>query len=89
VYHQFVVRSPRRDELRAQLARRGVATLVHYPEAVHEVAALRDGVRYRTRPERAERAAREVLSLPIYPELPEAELEQAIEALLALAARAP
>jgi len=89
VYHQFVVRSPRRDELRAHLASRGVATLVHYPEAVHQVAALRPHVRFRSRPERAERAAREVLSLPIYPELPGAELERAIGALLDFPAPAP
>jgi dTDP-4-amino-4,6-dideoxygalactose transaminase len=89
VYHQFVVRSPRRDELRAWLASRGVATLVHYPEAVHEVAALRAGVRFGTRPRAAERAARELLSLPIYPELPEAQLERTIEALLAFAVPAP
>jgi dTDP-4-amino-4,6-dideoxygalactose transaminase len=85
VYHQFVVRSPRREELRAHLANRGVATLVHYPEAVHQVEALRGCVRFRTRPERAEQAAREVLSLPIYPELPDAQLERTIEAILAFA----
>jgi len=85
VYHQFVVRSPQREALRAHLAQRGVATLVHYPEAVHEVAALRGAVRFGTRPRRAEQAAREVLSLPIYPELPQAQLERAIDALTAFA----
>ena len=88
VYHQFVVRSPRREELRTHLASRGVATLVHYPEAVHQVEALRGCVRFRARPQRAEQAARDVLSLPIYPELPEAQLERTIEAILAFAAPA-
>jgi dTDP-4-amino-4,6-dideoxygalactose transaminase len=88
VYHQFVVRSPRRDELRAHLASAGIATLVHYPEAVHQLEALRGCVRFRARPLRAEQAAATVLSLPIYPELPEAQLERSIDAVLAFAPRA-
>jgi dTDP-3-amino-3,4,6-trideoxy-alpha-D-glucose transaminase len=85
-YHQFVVRSRERDALRARLAERGIETLVHYPYAIHEVEALRERVRFRERPLRAERAAREVLSLPIYPELPPDHLAQVIAALRAAAA---
>jgi dTDP-3-amino-3,4,6-trideoxy-alpha-D-glucose transaminase len=74
VYHLFVVRSPGRDALGAALARRGVATLVHYPRAVHEHPVYR----HLDRPgrlARSERAAREVLSLPLYPELTDEEAQ--------------
>lgn len=72
VYHLFVVRCERRDVLAEALARRGVTTLVHYPRAVHEHPAYR----HLDRPgrlARSERAAREVLSLPLYPELTDDE----------------
>jgi dTDP-3-amino-3,4,6-trideoxy-alpha-D-glucose transaminase len=81
VYHQFVVRSPARDALRAHLAARGVETLVHYPRALSEIEGLAGRVRYRERPRRAEEAARTVLSLPIYPELPPEHLERTLDAL--------
>ena len=67
-YHLFVVRSPRRDELAGELERRGVGTLVHYPRAVHEHAAYRALARP-GRLTRSEQLAREILSLPLYPEL--------------------
>ncbi|HTY16101.1 MAG TPA: DegT/DnrJ/EryC1/StrS family aminotransferase [Myxococcota bacterium] len=84
VYHQFVVRSPSRDALRERLARDGVETAIHYPQALHEVEGLAARVRYRERPRRAEEAARSVLSLPIYPELPREHLERTITALRAV-----
>ena len=78
VYHLFVIRSPQRDRLAAELARRGIGTLVHYPRAVHQHAAYahldRPG-----RLGRSERLAGEVLSLPLYPELTDAEAAQVVE----------
>jgi dTDP-3-amino-3,4,6-trideoxy-alpha-D-glucose transaminase len=85
VYHQFAVRCARRDELRAQLATQGVETAIHYPAALHELDALRGRARVPEPPREAERVAREVLSLPIYPELPPEHLERAIAAVRALA----
>jgi dTDP-4-amino-4,6-dideoxygalactose transaminase len=86
-YHLYVVRSPRRDELRRELAARGVQTLVHYPRPVHRhpaYAAL-------SGPEgalaRSERLCSEVLSLPLHPHLSDAEAEQVIDAVLAAARR--
>jgi dTDP-3-amino-3,4,6-trideoxy-alpha-D-glucose transaminase len=74
VYHLYVVRHPRRDALAAHLAAAGIGTLVHYPIPVHlqpAYAAL--GLGPGSLPE-TERAAREVLSLPLYPGLaPEAQ----------------
>jgi dTDP-4-amino-4,6-dideoxygalactose transaminase len=83
VYHQFVVRTPRRDALREHLAAAGVETRIHYPLALHEVKGLAARVRFRERPARAEEAARTVVSLPIYPELPAEDQERTIRAILA------
>ena len=81
VYHQFVVRTAARDRLRTHLAARGIATLIHYPRALHELQAF-EGCGRVTEPLReATRAAAEVLSLPIYPELPLAVLRAVIAAV--------
>ncbi len=80
VHHLFVVRSPRRDELARELKRRGVGTLVHYPRAVHQHPAYRDLARP-GRLERSERLAREVLSLPLFPELTDDEAAAVITAV--------
>ena len=80
VAHLFVIRSPRRDALAEELARRGVATLVHYPRAVHEHPAYRELARP-GRLTRSERLAREVLSLPLYPELTDDEATAVLTAV--------
>jgi dTDP-4-amino-4,6-dideoxygalactose transaminase len=69
VYHLFVVRHPRRDALMAALQERGVGTLVHYPIPLHLQPVFASlGGRQGDHPV-AERAANEILSLPLYPEL--------------------
>ena len=83
VYHQFVVQSDRRDALREHLAKDGVATRVHYPLALQDVAALRGRVVFRDAPQRAAAAARSILSLPIYPELPAEHRDRVIASILA------
>jgi dTDP-3-amino-3,4,6-trideoxy-alpha-D-glucose transaminase len=80
-WHQFVVRTARRAAFREHLAAQGVQTAVHYPACVHELGALRGRARVPERPERAERAALEVVSLPIYPELPDAHAERVVAAV--------
>jgi dTDP-3-amino-3,4,6-trideoxy-alpha-D-glucose transaminase len=82
VYHLYVVRSPERDALRNRLRSRGVETLVHYPLAVHQHPAWSDLARPGALGE-SERAAREVLSLPLYPQLTDDEAGRVIEAVLA------
>ncbi|HUB95806.1 MAG TPA: DegT/DnrJ/EryC1/StrS family aminotransferase [Stellaceae bacterium] len=82
VFHQYVVRHPERDSLRAALARRQVGTLVHYPVPVHLQPAYRG--RLALAPgglAESERAAAEVLSLPIYPELEPDAVERVIAAI--------
>jgi len=74
VYHLYVIRSPRRDALMKFLSDRGIETLVHYPIPVHLQQAYQElGVRRGTLPE-TERAAQEILSLPLYPEIQEEEI---------------
>jgi dTDP-4-amino-4,6-dideoxygalactose transaminase len=72
-YHLYVVRSADRDRLRARLQDRGVATAVHYPRPVHLQVAYCDLGHEPGDFPVAERAAREVVSLPLYPELTDAE----------------
>jgi len=80
VYHQFVVRVANRDEVARRMAERGVRTAVYYPVPLHLQPMYRDlGYREGDFPE-AERAAREVLCLPMYPELTDAQVDEVIEA---------
>ena len=81
VYHQYVVRHNRRDQLRADLLRSGVETGIHYPVPVHLQAAYHQyGGGVGSLPV-TERAANEVLSLPIYPELTEQQVAIIIQSL--------
>ncbi|OGY99544.1 MAG: hypothetical protein A3E09_01215 [Candidatus Liptonbacteria bacterium RIFCSPHIGHO2_12_FULL_60_13] len=69
IFHQYTIRTSRRDELRAFLEKRRIPTTVHYPLPLHLQPALKSlGYKKGDYPE-AERAAKEVLSLPMYPEL--------------------
>ncbi len=81
VYHLYVVRSSDRDALQRHLADCGIGALVHYPVPVHLQPAYRDRLPGADRLPESERAAREVLSLPMYPELTSAEVDQVIEAV--------
>ena len=83
VYHQYTIRvvGLDRDEFAAQLAERGVGTGVYYPVPNHRLPAF---ARHLDLPE-TERAAREVLSLPVYPSLTEPELVHIVESVNAVA----
>lgn len=69
VYHQYVIRAPMRDALREHLAKREIETAIYYPLGLHEQKCFAYlGYKKEDFPE-TERAARETLALPIYPEI--------------------
>ena len=81
IYNQYTVRAQRRDELQAHLKERGVGCSVYYPLPLHlqpcfEYLGYREG----QFPE-SERAAREVLSLPVFPELTAAQRDAVVDAV--------
>jgi len=81
VWHQYVIRCARRDALRAFLASRKIGSEIYYPVPLHLQAALTDlGYVEGDFPE-AERAARDVLALPIFPELREDEQQTVVDAV--------
>jgi hypothetical protein len=78
IYHQYTVKVEKRDELKAFLTEKGVGCAIHYPLGIHlqeAYAAL--GYRPGDLPNTEEAAAR-VLSLPVFPELEQAEMEYVI-----------
>jgi dTDP-3-amino-3,4,6-trideoxy-alpha-D-glucose transaminase len=84
VWHLFVVRHPRRQELQDLLAGAGVGTLIHYPVPVHRSAAYSGSVAgsYPV----ADRLAGEVLSLPMGPHLPDEAVSEVVAAMRAATA---
>ncbi|MFA6168423.1 MAG: DegT/DnrJ/EryC1/StrS family aminotransferase [Gemmatimonadaceae bacterium] len=82
-WNQFVIRAPRRDELRAHLASAGISTEVYYPVPLHLQPCFADLGYQRGEFPEAERAAAEVLGLPVYPELPPDSLEYVAESIRA------
>ena len=74
VYHLYVVRTPRRDELQAHLRANGVGAGVHYPQPVHLQPAWKGRPLEWPLPA-TEKCVEEILSLPMYPELSEGDVE--------------
>jgi len=80
-WHAYVVRTPDRNELQRRLAERGIETRIHYPAPVYLLPAYSDlGYGPGDFPH-AERAAAEVLSLPLYPEMTDAQVEEVAAAV--------
>jgi dTDP-4-amino-4,6-dideoxygalactose transaminase len=81
IWHQYVIRTARRDELREYLTARQIGSEVYYPIPLHRQKALAYlGYREGSFPE-AERAAREVLALPIFPEIRPEEQQRVVDAI--------
>ncbi len=79
--HLFVVRVSERQDVTEALVAQGIQTLVHYPVPAHLQPAYRDlGQEEGSCPE-AELAAREILSLPLYPDLAESQVERVAQAI--------
>ncbi len=81
VYHQYTIRVPDRDGVKKRLDEAKVSSMIYYPVPLHLQGAYRDlGVKPGSLPV-AEQAAREVLSLPMYPELTEEQIASVAEAV--------
>ncbi|MDI9571155.1 MAG: DegT/DnrJ/EryC1/StrS family aminotransferase [Pseudomonadota bacterium] len=81
VFHLYVVRTAHRNGLRDHLHRLGIGALVHYPLPVHLQPAYRGRIDCPGGMEETERAAREILSLPMYPELAVENVHRVAEAV--------
>jgi dTDP-4-amino-4,6-dideoxygalactose transaminase len=82
VYHLYVSRCSERDGLQTWLKARGVGAFIHYAVPIHLQPAYQGRLRGRDDLPETERAACQVLSLPIYPELSEMELQRVTETVL-------
>lgn len=82
VYHQYTIRSPQRDALRSYLADAGIASAIYYPIPLHRQPVFSDLGCPRGAFPVAERAADQVLSLPVFPEMTEAQQDHVIETIL-------
>jgi dTDP-4-amino-4,6-dideoxygalactose transaminase len=84
VYHIYATRTAKREALQAGLQARGVQSGIHYPTPVHLLPAYADlGYKAGAFPH-SEKAANEVLSLPMYPEMTAAMQEEVAGAVIAL-----
>jgi len=82
VYHQYVLRTPQRDELRKFLSDRGIGTLIHYPAPVHLQPAYRDRLPISIQGlANTERIMSEIVSLPMHPYLNNLEVEQVCDTI--------
>jgi dTDP-4-amino-4,6-dideoxygalactose transaminase len=81
IFHQYTLRAERRDELQAHLKRHGIGSAIYYPVPLHLQPCFSHlGYRPGRLPE-SERASAEVLSLPVYPELTQGQLDCVIETI--------
>ena len=81
VWHLFVIRSERREALQAHLTKAGINTLIHYPTPPHRQGAYHAGLSVNSPLPVAERLAAEVLSLPIWPQMPQENVNRVIAAI--------
>lgn len=82
VYHQYVIRTVQRDRLQAHLKAVGIETGIHYPVPLHRHPAWLRSYGESPALPRAERLAQEILSLPVFPDLTDAEVEQVADAVV-------
>jgi dTDP-4-amino-4,6-dideoxygalactose transaminase len=81
VYHLYVIRYAQRDALMAFLRERGIGTAIHYPVPIHLQPAYRGRLGDAGSLPETEKAAREIVSLPMYPELSAEEVQTVAQAI--------
>jgi len=83
VYHQYTVRVPdgKRDALRDYLKEQGIGSEVYYPVPIHKQKLYTQELGYNQTLPETEKAALEVLSLPVHPSLSQADLETVVKAI--------
>lgn len=83
VYNQYVIRAKKRDDLRAHLSAQGVGSEIYYPLSLHQQKCFKYlGYKTGSLPE-SEKAAKEVMALPIYPELSAAQQKHVVASIAA------
>ncbi len=82
VFHQYVVRAERRNELKAHLRERGIGTAIHYPVPVHRQPAYAGRVPVPHDLRVTDRLVDEIVSLPMFPGLTDADIERIGEAIV-------
>jgi dTDP-4-amino-4,6-dideoxygalactose transaminase len=89
VFHQYTIRVPggRRDALLAYLGENGIGTGVYYPVPIHQQTFYVNDLGYQQTLPEAEKAALEVLSLPVHPALTPAELSTIVQVVNEFIAR--
>lgn len=83
IYHQYVIRIPERDKARQFLQERGIGTAIFYPIPIHRQPCFQQFSSSQEAYPEAEKASREVLALPIYPEMTIEEMNYVIEGIKA------
>jgi dTDP-4-amino-4,6-dideoxygalactose transaminase len=83
IFHQYVIRCKKRDELQAFLKAEGIGTAIYYPVSLHEQECFRSlGYSPADLP-RSHAASKETLALPIYPELTDAQRHYVVDSIAA------
>lgn len=80
VYHLYVIRTERRDQLKEYLTERGIQTLIHYPVPLHRQNAFK-GLADNTAVPVTEKLSGQILSLPLYPQLTDEMQNRVIDAI--------
>ena len=83
IFHQYVIRAPKRDELRAFLAERSIGAEIYYPVPLHLQSCFEYLGYGEGRMPETERASGDVLALPIFPELTDEEIQRVVNAIVA------
>ena len=79
VYHLYVIRTKLRDELKSFLINQGIYTGIHYPVPIHLQKAYEKKINLGSKLNITEKVSKEIISLPIYPEIPISDVKKVIK----------